>query len=76
VTYLNVEDVAKLHGVSRRTVHELTPTGRIPHRVLPYSRRCLFEQDWLDRWANDPSLELERVDLPGKGRIVRPKGTA
>jgi hypothetical protein len=70
--YLLVEDVAKRYGMSRRTVHELTRTARIPHRVLPHTRRCLFEEEWLRAWAN--GAELERVDLPGGGRIVRPKG--
>ena len=68
--YLLVEDVAALNGCSKRTIHELTRTGRIPHRVLPYGRRVLFERDWLSRWAD--GCELERVDLEGGGRIVRP----
>jgi excisionase family DNA binding protein len=69
--YLVVEDVAKLLGVSRRTVHELTRTGRVPHRVLPHGRRCLFEEPWLRAWAD--GAELERIELPGGGRIVRPR---
>jgi excisionase family DNA binding protein len=69
--YLLVEDVAKLLGVSKRTVHEYTRTGRIPHRVLPHGRRVLFEQEWLDAWAE--GAELERIDLHGGGRIVRPR---
>lgn len=67
---LRVEDVAELLGVSKRTVHELTRTSRIPHRVLPYGRRCLFEERWLELWAN--GVELERVDLIAGGRIVKP----
>ena len=68
---LRVEDVAELLGVSKRTVHELTRTGRIPHRVLPHGRRCLFETHWLTAWAD--GAELERVDLGAGGRIVRPR---
>jgi len=72
--YLLVEDIARLLGVSRRTVHELTRTRRVPHRVLPHGRRCLFEEEWLDAWAD--GAELEQVDLPGGGRIVRPRATS
>ncbi|MFL5922325.1 MAG: helix-turn-helix transcriptional regulator [Gaiellaceae bacterium] len=69
--FLLVEDVAGRYGIARRTVHELTRTGRIPHRVLPHTRRVLFEEEWLRAWED--GAELERVDLPGGGRIVRPK---
>jgi helix-turn-helix protein len=68
--YLLVEDVKDLLGISKRTVHEYTRTDRIPHRVLPHGRRVLFEQEWLDAWAD--GAELERIDLPAGGRIVRP----
>ncbi len=68
---LRVEDVAELLGVSKRTVHELTRTGRIPHRILPGCRRCLFEREWLTAWAD--GAELERVDLAAGGRVVRPR---
>ena len=67
-----VEDVAPMLGMSRRTLHELTRKSLIPHRVLPHGRRCLFQDDWLAAWAD--GAELERIDLPGGGRIVRPKG--
>ncbi len=71
--YLLVEDVAQLLGVSKRTVHEYTRTDRIPNRVLPHGRRVLFEPEWLDAWAD--GAELERIDLPAGGRIVRPVAT-
>jgi excisionase family DNA binding protein len=71
VGYLTVEDVAPMLGLSKRSVHELTRTGRIPHRVLPHGRRCLFDADWLQAWAD--GCELERIDLPAGGRIVRPR---
>jgi excisionase family DNA binding protein len=72
--FLRVEDVTALLGISKRTVHELTRTDRIPHRVLPHGRRCLFEEEWLRAWAD--GAELERVELPGGGRIVRPRDAA
>jgi excisionase family DNA binding protein len=67
---LTVEDVARMHGCSRRTIHEYTRRGMIPHRVLPHGRRCLFDADELRAWMD--GAELERVDLPHGGRIVRP----
>jgi hypothetical protein len=70
---LRVEDVAPMLGISKRTLHGLTSARKVPHRVLPHTRRCLFEQHWLDEWAN--GCELETIDLPHGGRIVRPKGT-
>jgi excisionase family DNA binding protein len=72
--YLNVDDVAARMGIAKRTVHELTRTRRIPHRVMPFGRRCLFEDAWLDAWAD--GAELEVVDLQGGGRIVRPNASA
>jgi excisionase family DNA binding protein len=68
--YLIVDDVADMLGVSKRTVHEYTRTDRIPHRVLPHGRRVLFEEAWLRAWAD--GAELERINLHGGGRIVRP----
>jgi excisionase family DNA binding protein len=69
--YLTVEDVARRYGVSKRTVHELTRNARIPHRVLPHTRRCLFTLDELE--AHENGCQLERVDLRDGGRIVRPR---
>ena len=68
--FLTVEDIAERYGISRRTVHELTRTQRIPHRVLPGGRRCLFEEWALGLWED--GSDLERIDLHGGGRIVRP----
>jgi hypothetical protein len=68
--YLNVPDVAARYGIAKRTVHELTRTRRIPHRVLPFGRACLFEEAWLEEWAD--GAELEVIELQGGGRIVRP----
>jgi hypothetical protein len=73
IELLTVEQVAPLLGMSRRSLHELTRLGRVPHRVLPHGRRCLFEPAWLEAWKD--GCELERVELPAGGRIVRPKGS-
>jgi hypothetical protein len=68
--YFVVDDVMRRYGVARRTVHEWTRLGLVPHRVLPGTRRVLFEEEVLQ--AFDEGAELERVDLPNGGRIVRP----
>ena len=76
--FLTVEDVAARYGVSRRWVHERTRVGKpskfgtLPHRVLPHTRRVLFEEQDL-RAYEAGQLELERVDLVGGGRVLRPK---
>jgi excisionase family DNA binding protein len=72
--YLLVEDIAARMGIAKRTVHELTRTRRIPFRRLPFGRRCLFEESWLEAWAD--GAELEVVELEGNGLIVRPKASA
>jgi hypothetical protein len=74
VDLLKVEDVAARLGMSKRTLHGLTAARAIPHRVLPHGRRCLFEPAWLEQWAN--GCELETIELPHGGRIVRPKDAA
>jgi excisionase family DNA binding protein len=68
--YLLVEDVAERLHCSTRTVHELTRLREIPHRRLPGSRRCLFLEADLAAWENGAQLEL--VELPRGGRIVKP----
>lgn len=70
--FLTTEDVAQRYGISRRTIHELTRSGRIPHRILPGTRRCLFDEQSLAQWED--GAELERVDLPNGGRIIRASG--
>jgi hypothetical protein len=67
---LHVEDVANLFGISKRTVHEMTRLGRIPHRIYPHTRRCVFEESWLEDWANGAPLETQ--ELAGGGRVVKP----
>jgi len=73
-SYLLVEDVAQRHGVSVRKIHELTRRNLIPHRVLPHGRRLLFMESHLREWED--GCVLERVELPGNGRIIRPRGAS
>lgn len=70
--FLIAEDVATRLHCSLRTVHELTRLRRIPHRRLPGSRRCLFREDELEAWENGADLEI--IEFPSGGRIVRPIG--
>jgi excisionase family DNA binding protein len=70
--YLLAEDVASLLGCSKRTLHERTRLGEIPHRRPPGARRLLFLPDELRLWLD--GAELEVIDLPRGGRVVRPKG--
>jgi len=74
VTLWTVEQTAAELNHSVRWVHERTRCGEIPHRVVPHGRRILFEPAWLEQWLD--GCELERVDLPAGGRLVRPKGSA
>lgn len=69
--YLTTDDVAARFGISRRTVRELTRNRAIPHRVLPYGRRCLFDPLHLQAWEDGASLAT--VELPHGGRIVKPR---
>jgi hypothetical protein len=73
-SYLVAEQVAERQACSVRKVHELTRQDLIPHRVLPHGRRLLFEEEHLRAWED--GAELERVELPAGGRIVRPKEAA
>src|SRR3954471_10997578 len=69
--FLTVEDIAELLHCSRRSVHELTRTGRIPHRRIEGTRRCLFVPDELDAWLD--GAELKVLETPRGGRVVRPR---
>ena len=69
-TYLTVEEVAQALRVSRRTVHELTRTARIPHRRPSGTRRVLLVPEEIDAWLGGAPLEV--TELPGGGRIVKP----
>jgi hypothetical protein len=74
VDLLRTEDVAELLGMTVRGLHRLTAARAIPFRVLPHTRRCLFEPAWLDQWSE--GCELEVVELDHGGLIVRPKDCA
>lgn len=71
--YIDVGDVARRLHLSTRSVYELARTNAIPHRHLPGMRRLLFRVDELDQW--EAGAELEVINPPGGGRVVRPSGT-
>ena len=71
--FLITAEVADRLRCSIRTVHELTRSGRIPHRRLPGSRRCLFRVDELEAWENGATLRV--VEREHGGRIVVPVET-
>jgi excisionase family DNA binding protein len=72
--FLLAEDVAALLGCSVRTIHERARLGEIPHRRPSGARRLLFLESEIRAWID--GTELERVDLPRGGRVVRPKGAS
>jgi excisionase family DNA binding protein len=69
--FLLSEDVADLLGLSRSTIQEQLSRCLIPHRKMPYTRRCLIPRRDFDSWLN--GAELETQILAGGGRIVKPK---
>jgi excisionase family DNA binding protein len=68
--YLTTEQVAARLHCSRRSIHELTRTGAIPHRRPPGARRCLFVEAELVAWLDGASLVTR--ELPRGGRVVKP----
>ena len=72
--YLTVEQVAERLHLSTRAVHERTRLAEIPHRRIGGTRRCLFLPDELDAWLD--GCELEVLELPRGGRVVKPRGAA
>jgi len=69
--FLLSEDVAAILGWSRSTVQEHMARGRMPHRKMPFSRRCIVPAADFRAWLD--GAELETQLLAGGGRIVRPK---
>lgn len=69
--FLLSENVAELLGLSRSTIQEQLRRGLIPHRKMPYTRRCLIPRRDFEAWLD--GAELETQLLAGGGRIVRPK---
>ena len=63
-------EVAALLRCPVRSVHELTRRAAIPHRKMANTRRCLFVESDLLEWLD--GAELEVVQLPLGGRVVRP----
>jgi excisionase family DNA binding protein len=68
--FLTVEEVAQRHRCSTRTVRELARLNRIPCRKFSGARRLLFLDPDLELWEN--GCELEVIELPRGGRVVRP----
>ena len=70
--YVGVEAVVdRYSGVeSKWTIYELCRRFEIPHRKPPGTRQLLFLPDELDAWED--GAELEVVQLPRGGRVVRP----
>ena len=68
--FLTLEEVAERQRCSERTIRELSRLKRIPHQKLPGGLRCLFREDWLTAW--ELGADLEVLDLPRGGRVVRP----
>jgi excisionase family DNA binding protein len=68
--FLTVEEVAERQRCSTRTVREQTRLRQIPHLKNPGGLRCLFRTDWLEAW--ELGAELEVLNLPRGGRVVRP----
>jgi excisionase family DNA binding protein len=68
--YLTTDEVAARLHCSRRSIHELTRTGAIPHRRPPGARRCLFLEAELVAWLDGAALVAR--DLPRGGRVVKP----
>ena len=70
--FLLVGDVAEMLGCSVRTIHERARLGEIPHRKPSGARRLLFTESELQAWLD--GAELDRLELPRGGRVVKPKG--
>lgn len=67
--FLVVEEVAERYRTSEWGIRDLARRRAIPHFRRSGSRRLLFRADWLDSF--DAGSELEVVELPSSGRIVR-----
>jgi excisionase family DNA binding protein len=72
--YLTTEEAAGVLRCSLRTVQQLVADCSLPHRKLPGMRRVLIAPDELAAYMD--GADLETVELPRGGRVVRAKGTA
>jgi hypothetical protein len=70
VTYWTTAEVAARLRCSTRTIRELTRNDRIPFRIAPYTRPCLFDPLELEAWEQGDFEELQVRHLPGNGRVV------
>lgn len=70
--YLHTSDVAAICGVEERTVREWTRTYRVPHRRLPKVRRCLFIEEEVRAWVDDPTIPLDVKRGADGARVVKP----
>lgn len=71
IAYRGTEHIAALLDFSIRTVHELTRNDAIPCRRLPGMRRILFDESEVAAWVD--GAELEVIETPAGGKVVRPK---
>jgi len=69
-TYLTAAETAAITRRSLRSIHELTRTAAIPHRRPAGTQRCLFDADEITAWLD--GAELEVLETPAGGRVVRP----
>jgi excisionase family DNA binding protein len=72
--FLTTEETADVLRCSLRTVQQLVADGAIPHRKVAGMRRVLIPPDELEQAL--AGAELETVDLPRGGRVVRIKGAS
>ena len=63
--------LAEVLPISKRSLHELTRTGRIPFTRIAGTRANLFRADEIELWLSE-GCELESVELHGGGKRVRP----
>lgn len=70
--FLLVDEVAARYRLSAWSIHERARLGLIPHRKLAAgSSRLLFIPEELTACENGAPLEV--LELPGGGRVVRPR---
>jgi len=60
-------------GVSVRTLGERVRLRQVPHRRPPFARKVLLYPEELREWLDGAELEIR--ELPGNGRVVRPKSS-
>lgn len=71
--YLRHDEAAERLRMSPRTLHELARRREVPHRRPAGTRRLLYRESELMAWVD--GAELETIETPAGGRVVRPKAT-